>query len=123
MKKQKVYQAHSKLTYDSVREMNEFAYLYDKYKNSKVINPAHLDLSGMKEYLEFVASCDTLVASELDGFIGKGVFSEIARALSDGIEVLVLRRPGKEYTLEPITGIQVINAHDWKRKYAKIITE
>lgn len=109
--------------YDTVREMNEFAYLFDKYSNAEVINPAYLNYKGMKKYLEYVSKCDILVASELEGYIGKGVFCEIARALSDGIPVKVLRKKEGKHTLEPVTGIQVINQHDWKVKYAKIITK
>ncbi|MFC2080368.1 hypothetical protein ACFLRQ_02725 [Bacteroidota bacterium] len=97
MKIKKIYYAHSKQFYDTVREMNEYAFLYDYYSPHKVINPAHLDYSGMKKYLEVVSQCDTLVASELDGYIGKGVFSELARAMSDGIKVEVLRKEGNKY--------------------------
>jgi len=117
----KIYYAHSIQIYGSAREVNEFAYLYDFYSEAKVINPEHLDYSGMKKYLKIVSKCDEIVASELDGYIGKGVFCEIARAMSEGIPVKVLRKKGKEYTLEPVTGIQVINEHDWKIKYAKLI--
>lgn len=120
----KVYYAHSMKIYGSAREVNEFAFLYDKYSNAEVINPAYLNYKGMKKYLEYVSKCDILVASELEGYIGKGVFCEIVRAMSDGIKVLVLRKKkGKEYALETVTGIQVLNQHDWKLKYGQILTK
>jgi hypothetical protein len=122
MKTQEIYYAHSRCIYDTIREMNEYAFLYDYYSPQKVINPAFLPFKGMKKYLEYVSHCNEVVASELDGYIGKGVFCEIARAMSDGIPVKVLRKKGKEYTLESVTGIQVLNQHDWKVKYGKILT-
>jgi hypothetical protein len=122
MKTQEIYYAHSRCIYDTIREMNEYAFLHDYYSPQKVINPAHLNIKGIKKFLAIVSQCNTLVASEYEGHIGRGVFCEIARALSEDIKVLVLRRPGKEYTLEPVTGIQVLNQHDWKVKYGKILT-
>lgn len=122
-KEESVYYAHSKQFYDSVREINEYAFLYDYYSPQKVINPAHLNLKGMGKYLELVSQCNTLVASEYEDHIGKGVFLEICQAFVSGIPVKVIRRVENKYELFEVTGIQVINENDWKVKYAKIITK
>ncbi|MCF8227004.1 MAG: hypothetical protein K9J30_14095 [Bacteroidales bacterium] len=122
MAKKKIYYAHSMQLYDSVQEMNEHAYLWKLYKGDNLINPKNLEFNKPKKFFDFVAGCDLVVASEIDGFIGKGVFCEIARALSEDIKVLVLRRIGKEYSLEPVIGIVIENENDWKVKYGKIIT-
>lgn len=120
----KAYYAHSMLIYGTAREKEEIRFLTRAFPGFEIINPSALQRGkSMTKFLKIVSKSKRVIASEFLNYVGRGVFSEVARALSDGIEVKVLRKKGGKYTLEPITGIQVINAHDWKRKYAKIITE
>ena len=109
--------------YGPEREKEELKYIQSKYPEATIINPALLvGVTDMKKFLKIVSKSNQVIASEFMDYVGRGVFSEVARALSDGIKVQVLRKKGGKYTLEPITGLLVTNEHDWKREYAKLIT-
>jgi len=123
MRTQKIYYAHSKQKYGTVPEVNEHAYLYNVFPKAMIVNPAHLEFKRMNQYLEEVANCNILVASEIDEHVGHGVFTEICRALSVGIPVYVLRRVDNKYKLLDVIGIEIQNPNDWEVEFAKLITK
>jgi hypothetical protein len=125
MKKLIVYYAHSKIDYGSNREYRDLLYLKKRFPKAEVICPNNDlgELGSLKPYLDFVDTCSMLIVREYKNHVGKGAFSELARAMSDGIRVLALRNKGNKYTLESVAGIQVLKQHDWQLKYGKIITE
>ncbi len=117
----KIYYAHSKLIYGTNREAEELGYIKRKYPEATIINPAGLkDLTEMKEFLKIVRKCALVVVSELDGYVGKGVFAEISMAFSSDIRVKTLRQKDNDFSLSEVSGIQIINQHDWKFRYAKL---
>lgn len=106
------------LIYNTQREMDEMERIKSLVRN--VINP-NTDIpksNDMKPYLAAVRNSYGVICSEIDGHIGKGVFSEIAQALAEGKKTFVLR--GK--ILIPIRGLRVVNDKDWKLSYGKVIT-
>jgi hypothetical protein len=115
----KIYYAHSKLIYGTSREAEELGYIKRKYPRATIINPAGLkDLTKIKEFLKIVGKCNLVVVSEYSGFIGKGALVEIARAFSNDIPVKVIRTVADTMTLSAVSGFEIINAHDWKIRYA-----
>ena len=120
----KIYYAHSKQIYGTAREGEELGCIKRKYPEAEIINPALLvDISDMKKFLKIVKKCSQVVVSEFEGYLGRGVFAEIAMAFAYNIKVSVIRKTGSQYSLYPVTGIQVINEHDWKIKYAQLIVK
>jgi len=122
MKSPKIYYAHSKIIYGTAREQEEILFLKQKYPAAVIINPANnISRKTMPQFLKLVGDCNLLVVSEFDGFVGKGAFSEITRALSDDKTVYAMRRQGKKYNLIIVSGVMIIKSHDWKKEYAKLI--
>lgn len=118
----KIYYAHSKLIYGTSREKEELDFLERKYPEATIINPNDLgELKDIKKYLKIVGKCKLVVVSELDDYVGKGVFAEISRALSNDIRVKVLRNKDNVFFLTNVSGLEIINEHDWKSKYARLI--
>ena len=107
--------------YETEAEAEALKYINKVYPNAEIINPAELEFKDIKKYLKIVSKCARVVASELDGFVGKGVFAEISRAFSCDVPVEAVRLKEGSYHLLRVNGIQVINEHDWKIKYAKLI--
>ena len=120
--KSTIYYAHSKQIYGTTREAEELDHMERKYPEVTIINPGDLgELKDIKKYLKIVGKCNLVVVSEFDGYVGKGVFVEIARAFSNSIPVKVIRESASDFSLSKVNGIQIINEHDWKSKYAKLV--
>ena len=88
----KIYYAHSKQIYGTTREAEELEFIERQHQDAIVINPRDLgELKSYRKYLKIVSKCNLVVVSEYNGFIGKGVLAEIARAFSNDIPVKVIR--------------------------------
>jgi hypothetical protein len=116
-----VYYAHSKLIYNTKRESRELSAL--KRMSDLVICPnKHIGERQMEDYLSVITiMCKTVVCSEYDGYIGKGVAEETFSALRAGKSVYVLRQKEKGYKLIPIKNVKIIDDTDWKNRYAKLV--
>jgi hypothetical protein len=119
----KIYYAHSKRIYGTSNESEELKYIKEKFSNASIICPHTTmgELADFNDYLHVVDCCDRIIASEVEGCIGKGVFCEIARGFGNSTPVYVLRKRDNKFYLEIVTGIEVINENDWKNRYAKLI--
>ena len=117
----KIYYATSLQTYNTIKETNEFAYLYSKFHNAEIINPAHLYFKGMKEFLKIVDKCNLVIVSELNDYVGKGVLCEVTRAFSNGTQVRVIRENAGNFILCDVVGFEIENVSDWRYTYAKLI--
>jgi len=119
-----IYYAHCRLTYDTPKESTELEWLRIKYPRAKVICPNNSigKLNDFKDYLHVVDCCSQLIVSEIDGYVSKGVFSEIARALGNNTPVFVLRRQDAFYLLK-VSGIEIVNEGSWKNIYGKVIVK
>jgi|ERR1035437_213229 hypothetical protein len=119
----RIYYAHSKILYGTQQEIDEFGFLQNKFSKATIICPHTTvgELNDSNDYLHVVDCCNKIIASELNGFIGLGVFVEIARALSNNITAFVLRRSANGFVLLEVSGIEIVNKNDWKVKYGKII--
>jgi hypothetical protein len=72
--------------------------------------------NDMDLYLRLVAKCKSVVCSEYSGFIGKGVYLELAWALRHKIPCFLLR----ERKIYRIINITEYNTDDWQTTYGKI---
>jgi hypothetical protein len=112
------YYAHSMLIYNTQRERDEYERL--KMLVRDVINP-NTDIertTDMSVYNDAVRKSYGVICSEIEGHIGKGVFTEITTAFSENKKVYVLRKN----TLIPVKGVVITNDKDWKLSYGKVIT-
>ena len=121
-----VYYAHSKLIYNTEKEKEEFSIIKDNFKDSVIINPNEwiYDNGKEKDIMEqcyiFVKQSDIIVFSTIeDGFIGKGVYSEIQRAFWYDKYVYYLFED-KLYKFDKFSNIDIYErGRDWK-KFAKV---
>lgn len=120
MEKQLYYYAHSKRIYNTKREKAEEKFLKKKFE---VVNPNTDigELNSMLPYLKMVDDCVGVVCSEVDGFIGKGVYEEVKRAVETGKPTMLLKKSFLSYKLIPIKSIpKIYDENDWKIRYAKL---
>lgn len=121
-----VYYAHSKLIYNTEREKKELSIIQDNFKNANIINPNGwiYDCGKERDIMEqcfiFVKQSDIIVFSTIeDGFIGKGVYSEIQRAFWYDKYVYYLFE-GKLHKFDDFSNINIYErGWDWK-KFAKV---
>ena len=85
-----IYYAHSILIYGTPKEKTESQIIQQFYSGSTIINPNtytytwrnnNLDSAKiMQECLKLVQSCDLLIFSSINLFVGKGVYTEVREA-------------------------------------------
>lgn len=121
----RIYYSHSMIIYGKTCEKEELKFIKEKFPASNIICPNNTvgKLNDFKDYLHVVDCCDTIIASEVAGFIGKGVFCEIARGFGNGTQVYALRKQVNKYSLCQVIGIEIVNQSDWKNKFGKIIVK
>jgi len=122
MKKDKVYFAHSKMIYDTPYEGKLLNFLRKKY-NIICPNRDVGELGDIKPYLKIVDKCKMVICAEYKKYIGRGVYSEVERALKKKKKVLVIRWKGKNLILIPVIGVKVNDEDDWRHRYGKIIVK
>jgi hypothetical protein len=120
-----IYYAHSKIIYGTQQELEEYGFLKKKFPKATIICPHNTvgELRDSKDYLYVVDCCSKVIVSELNGFIGLGVFAEVARALSNNTSVFVLREKSEEFCLWKVSGIEIINEGSWKNNYGTLIVK
>ena len=123
--KAKIYFAHSLQVYNTPKEESELKIIKKKFPEATVICPNKDlgELSDFKEYLKIVDNCNMVIASEVDGYVGKGVLCEVARGFSNGMRVKVIREKGGKLILFDVVGFEIENVSDWRYRYAKLIVE
>ena len=98
--KYKIYYAHHIWKYNTEVERYEIELIRNKFNNSIIINPNGEVLQErdeseiMKDCLDYVKECDILVFSSLSGVVGKGVVTEVKKALDTGKRVYYIRDNG-----------------------------
>ncbi len=111
------YYARSLLLRDSEKEKEQLALLEIMYE---VVNPSLEKVVDealiMKKCLELVANCDVVVFTDVDGFVSKGVYTEVKFAISKGIRVEYL----KENEFVENWKLVMNDEKDWKFKYSKV---
>lgn len=124
MKISRLYYAHSKRDYGSNREYRDLLYLKNRFTKAKVVCP-HNDLGelgSLKSYLDFVDTCSIVIVREYESFIGKGVFHEVARALSNQIQIWAIDEKIRgKFILTEVAGLHHVSPGDMAVKYGKLI--
>ena len=122
-----VYYAHSMLIYNTEKEREEIDLI--RNYDTTIINPngwiqnSVNEIDIMEQCFLFIKQTDMTIFSTLkDGVIGKGVYSEIEKALYYDKPVFYLRQNGdmKRFLEKDFDKIELVNeGKDW-RKYAKV---
>jgi len=124
MKKETAYFAHSKKKYNTIEEAAELAFI-KKHFGGKVICPNNDlgELGGIEPYLKVVKSSICVYVSEYFGMIGRGVYDECHFALTNGINVLALRKDIKgKFFVQIVRDVIETNGFDFAR-FGLIITK
>lgn len=127
-----LFYSHHLWKYGTVEEENELARIEDYFGDDYfIINPAtaiycryNMDnLDVMEQCFKLIGLCDILVFSTIeDGYIGKGVYTEIERALSLEKNVYyLLNYKFIPFTREDYNNIKkTFNETKTDKRYAKI---
>ena len=109
----RIYYAHSKLIYYSKREEKELAIIRARYPFAEIINPAGIFRREI-EWRMFMAfdlpNMDLVIFSDYNGYVGKGVYTEILAAIENEIPVLYLNGEGR---ITAIFSVGEPNPDDW----------
>ena len=109
------------MTYGTIKEDHERTFLDNRFR--KVICPnrdmggGYMTSEGIDHLLNMISACDSIVVSEYQGFVGKGVYAEVCRAVGEGKEVQVLRKVNGELKLLRFRKLVLNDDSDWKEKY------
>ncbi len=115
---QSIYFAHPRATQGSSRALKALDAIKEKFPTATIINPTEYTGSNMKFYLRLVAKADILIfITTEEGFIGKGVFSEIRLAQYLRKEALFYHFPDQIFAR--YFEILNINEENWE-EYAQV---
>ena len=121
MKTKRTYYAHSMQIYNTEREKEELSFLRKRFPLLLCPNKDIGNCSiGMEAYLNIVKWSDIVIVSEYLNHIGSGVYSEVIKALRNGISVLCLRKVNNCFCLFQVTGAEVNDKNDYKVLYGKL---
>lgn len=126
MKKQVIgYYSHSKKTFNTLNEINEYFFIKNRY-NSFIICPnKHLYIPNTNEFnphSKLITNIDFMVVSVYNGAIGIESFQEVKQALGRGIPVHEIYPVGRSFKIRNVIGIEILD-EDNLYSYAKLITE
>jgi len=112
-----IYYAHSLRLYNTDIEQLELKQIAELFPKLKILNPNGM-ITDIKEAYKLIDKSDSVVASEYQQHIGKGVYDEICHALSKKKQVAVLRG-GRLFRVYSEHQIEVLDI-DWQIHYAKV---
>lgn len=124
MKMGTAYFAHSKRKYNTADEAAELAFI-KKHFGGKVVCPNNDlgELGDIENYLKIIKSTEYVYASEFHGMIGRGVYDKCHFALTNGINVLVVRKDTKgNFFVQMVRDVIEINENDFIR-FGLLITK
>ena len=91
MKRESAYYSHSKRKYNQPIEEEEYAFIKEHFDGFVICPNQHLNgMIGTDNYLQVISTTSMVYASELDGFIGRGMYDECKFALENGIPVFMI---------------------------------
>lgn len=127
-----IYYAHHLAKYDTLEELKELDLIESNFDNSVIINPNGWinqdadEKTIMEQCFKLVYKSDILVFSSIeDGIIGQGIYGELLKAFTHGVEVYYLN----DNKIEPFTDRHfdnisiIVQETKSRRHYAKIVLE
>ena len=126
MKKQLLgYYSHSKKTFNTLHEINEYTFIINRYNAFIVCPNKHLNFPSTNEnnpHSKLIANIDYMIVSVYNGTIGRGSFNEVKQALERGIPVHEIFPVGRSFKIRSVIGIEVLHENNLF-SYAKLVTE
>jgi hypothetical protein len=122
MKRESAYYSHSKPKYNQPVEEEEYAFIKQHFDGFVICPNQHLNgMIGSDNYYQVIATTSVVYFSELNGFIGRGMYDECRFAVDFGIPVLVIRKNevGEYFTLKVFDVVKTGFAS--RHSYAKLI--
>ena len=111
------------LIYGTDRERKELAALKRYFGDAHIVNPNGDVQSSrsMVPFLEAVERSDVVAFSDVDGWIGRGVYTEVHHAHQHDKTLFHIGQ--QTMNIVAFTGgVRVANRDDWKYRYAKVVT-
>jgi hypothetical protein len=112
-----IYYAHSLRIYNTPQEQLELKQIAELFPKLKILNPNGM-ITDIKEAYKLIDKSDSVVASEYQQHIGKGVYDEICHALSKHKLVAMLRN-GRLFRVYSTHQLEVVDL-SWQVHYAKV---
>jgi hypothetical protein len=118
------YFAHSKRKYNTADEAAELAFIQKHFKGEVICPNNNLgELGGIEPYLKVIQSTICVYVSEYFGMIGRGVYDECHFALTNGINVVAVRKDIKgKFFVQIVRDVVEINENDFIR-FGLLITK
>jgi hypothetical protein len=115
---ERVYFAHSMLSYNTEKERRELGFIKARFPNTICPNR---DIGraqrGMPAYLNIVAWADRVVVTDYEGYVGRGVHDEVKHALHLGIPVIYLH----DSMFIQVKDVRINDPRDYRYGYAELV--
>lgn len=110
----KIYYAHPKKSYGSIKEKMDIALIQKKYPGAEIINPGDGMFTLEEDWMRFMnhkfKDMNLVIFTTYHGFIGKGIHYEIMQARAHKIPIVFLTN---QYKFEPNFELGPTNPDDW----------
>lgn len=127
-----IYYAHHLAKYNTIEELQELELIEKEFSNSVIINPNGWVVQDadekiiMEQCFKLVLKSNIVVFSSIeDGIIGQGIYGELLKAFTYGVEVYYLKdNEFMKFTDRHFDNINIIvEETKSRRKYAQIVLE
>ena len=117
------YFSHSILKNDSDAEKKEYEFIRNSFNGFTICPNKHMGKIGdMSNYLDIVSKADVVFTSELNGFVGIGVYTECKHALEIGTPVFVVQEHDEGFRLFKLKSLEKTNSYNY-HSHAKLNTK
>lgn len=115
----KVYWVHSKKIYNTPEEAEILAVLEKVFDKVVCPNRDIGEKGDIQPYLDAIDNCDTVIVSEYQDHIGKGVYDEITFAIREkDMDVYALRN----WEFVGVIAAKIVDPNDWAVNYGRLVT-
>jgi len=115
----KAYWAHSKKIYGTPEEAEILAVLEKVFDKVVCPNRDIGEKGDIQPYLDAIDNCDTVIVSEYQDHIGKGVYDEITFAIREkDMDVYALRN----WEFVGVIAAKIVDPNDWAVNYGRLVT-
>jgi len=115
----KAYWAHSKKIYGTPEEAEILAVLEKVFGKVVCPNRDIGEKGDIQPYLDAIDNCDTVIVSEYQDHIGKGVYDEITFAIREkDMDVYALRN----WEFVGVIAAKIVDPNDWAVNYGRLVT-
>ncbi len=117
------YFSHNTKKNNTEAEQKEYAYIHSSFNGFTICPNKHMGQIGdMPNYLDIISKVDVVFTSELNGFVGLGVYNECKHALEIGTPVFVVQEYEAGFRLFELKSLKRTNSFNL-HSYAELNTK